>query len=72
MASKDYTTGWQDSEVATKYVYSRLHEILNTDGDDNMIQELSLFYSEIARTYLADTGEKIGSPTRPAELHSIL
>ena len=72
MASKDYTTGWQDSEVATKYVYFRLHEILDTEGDDDMIQKLSLFYSEIARTYLADTGEKIGSPTHPAGLHSIL
>jgi len=72
MASKDYTTGWQDSEVATKYVYSRLHEILNTEGEDDMIQKLSLFYSEIARTYLADTGEKIGSPAYSEGLHSIL
>jgi hypothetical protein len=71
-SSDKYTTGWQDSEVSTKYVYTRLHDILDTDNDDDMVQKLSVFSSEIAHTYFADTGDKIGNPKVSAGLQSIL
>ena len=57
-----YRNGWQDSEVATKYVYARLSEILDEADDNQIIQKLSMFYDEISRTYFADTGNQIGSP----------
>jgi len=57
-----YRNGWQDSEVATKYVYARLSEILDEADDNQIIQKLSMFYDEISQTYFADTGNQIGSP----------
>ena len=57
-----YRNGWQDSEVATKYVYARLSEILDEADDNQIIQKLSMFYDAISRTYFADTGTQIGSP----------
>tara|TARA_R100000935_G_C2788114_1_gene144714 strand:+ start:595 stop:828 length:234 start_codon:yes stop_codon:yes gene_type:complete len=67
-----YFTGWQDSEVCTKYVYARLHEILDESDDNQMMQKLSMLYDEMARTYFADTGEKIGSPKISVGAHNIL
>ena len=67
-----YKSGWQDSEVATKYVYARLSEILDEAEDNQMIQKLSMFYDEIARTYFADTGHRIGSPHARTGTENIL
>tara|TARA_R110000822_G_scaffold138998_1_gene276582 strand:+ start:167 stop:376 length:210 start_codon:yes stop_codon:yes gene_type:complete len=67
-----YSEGWQDSEVATKYVYARLREILNESNDNQIVQKLSMFYDEIARTYFADTGEKIGNPQNDSGEQNIL
>jgi len=71
-----YKSGWQDSEVATKYVYARLSEILdeadNKGGGFHMMQKLSMFYDEISRTYFADTGNRIGSPNDRTGTENIL
>jgi len=57
-----YKIGWQDSEVSTKYVYQRIHEIMDTRDENIRLRDLSIFYSELGKTYFADTGEKIGNP----------
>ena len=67
-----YKSGWQDSEVATKYVYARLSEILDEADDNQIIQKLSMFYDEISRTYFADTGNRIGSPHDRTSTENIL
>ena len=72
MTSRGYAIGWQDSELSTKYVYLRLQEILDTDNDEEKIQKLSLFHSEIARIYFADTGDKIENPNHPTGLDGII
>jgi len=67
-----YSKGWQDSEVSTKYVYARLHEILDEADDNQLMQKLSQLYDEMARTYFSDTGEKIGSPKESVGTQNIL
>ena len=42
-----YKEGWQDSEMFTKYVYLRLHTILNSSCIE---ADLSHFYDQVAQT----------------------
>ena len=51
-----YKEGWQDSEMSTKYVYLRLHTILNSSC---IKEDLCHFYDLVARTYYADTGSRV-------------
>ena len=54
------TLGWGNSTVATKYVYTRIGEALNSKDLDEMSQQLSNLYSELAHNYKVDTGTPIG------------
>ena len=57
--------GWGASTVATKYVYKRLHEVLDMEGmedNDFLCISLSQFYAELAENYYKDTGQRIGDP----------
>ena len=58
---KEDTQGWGDSNVATKYVYGRIEDALNSKDLDEMSQELSNLYSELAHNYKVDTGKLIGA-----------
>jgi hypothetical protein len=51
---------WGDSTVATKYVYERLHEIMDMEDDLDRDYTLSRFMDELGRAYKADTGRLIG------------
>ena len=51
-----YKEGWQDSDMSTKYVYLRLHTILNSGCIE---ADLSQFYDQVAQTYYADTGSRV-------------
>jgi hypothetical protein len=53
------TNGWGDSMVATKYIYERVHGILDGRVMD-MPHELSMFMVELALNYKVDTGNLIG------------
>jgi hypothetical protein len=53
------TNGWGDSMVATKYIYERVHGILDGRVTD-MPHELSRFMDELAHNYRVDTGNLIG------------
>ena len=55
------TNGWGDSTVATSYICSRIHDILDADDHDQMCQELSDLYGELAHNFTVDTGLKVGS-----------
>jgi len=55
------TLGCDDSRVATKYVYGRIRDALNSKDLDEMSQELSNFFSELAHNYKVDTGKLIGA-----------
>ena len=52
-----YKEGWQDSEMSTKYVYLCLHTILHSGCIE---ADLSHFYDQVAQTYYADTGSRVG------------
>ena len=52
--------GWDESTVATKYVYERLGDALNGRDVGKISQVLSDFYSELAHNYKVDTGRLIG------------
>jgi hypothetical protein len=54
------TQGWGDSMVATKYMYQRIHGILDMDSEDDMCYHLSRLLGELAHNYTVDTGKKIG------------
>jgi hypothetical protein len=55
----DMTLEWGNSRVATKYMYQRIHEILDeVDGD--IYNKLSRLMDELAANYYEDTGDKIG------------
>jgi len=56
---KTETNGWGDSMIATKYVYHRVHAILDSDEDD-MAYLLSRFMDELAHNYKVDTEKLIG------------
>tara|TARA_R110000824_G_scaffold250882_3_gene439654 strand:+ start:2532 stop:2768 length:237 start_codon:yes stop_codon:yes gene_type:complete len=58
---KEETQGWGDSRVATKYVFGRIGDALNSADFDEMSQELSNLYSELAHNYKVDTGKLIGA-----------
>jgi hypothetical protein len=55
LGGDDMTLEWGNSRVATKYMYQRIHEIL-----DGRAYELSRLLDELAANYYEDTGEKIG------------
>ena len=46
-----------ESRVCVAYIYERLHDALN---GDNLAQDISNLYSEMAQNFEADTGTKIG------------
>ena len=50
---------WGDSTVATKYIYQRLHNILDMDIEDSAYH-LSRLMDELANNYKIDTGKLIG------------
>lgn len=60
LGGDDMTLGWGNSRVATKYIYERVHGILDGRVAD-MPYELSRFMDELAHNYDVDTGEKIGA-----------
>jgi hypothetical protein len=53
------TQGWGDSMVATKYIYQRIHGILDGRVMD-MPHELSRLMDEMAHNYKVDAGKLIG------------
>ena len=57
---KQETNGYGASTIATKYVYQRIHEILDMAQIDQVYFELSRFMDELARNYKVDTGKLIG------------
>ena len=58
--AKNKTSGWGDSTVATKYIYNRIGDALDAETEEQMAQQLSNLYSELAHNYKVDTGELIG------------
>ena len=54
------TQGWGDSMVTTKYVYQRIHHIMDMENRDEMDYHLSRFMDELANNYFVDTDSKIG------------
>ena len=66
--------GWGNSTVATKYIWQYVDTILDLGGDpdlqnatadrqlDYMCRELSALSLSLARSYRADTGQRIGAP----------
>lgn len=58
---KQETQGWGDSVIATKYVYQRIHDLLDSDLDKgDTAYELSRFLDELAHNFKVDTGKRIG------------
>jgi phosphosulfolactate synthase (CoM biosynthesis protein A) len=57
----DVTLGWGNSRVATKYIYERIHDILNMENKEVVYSYLSEFLDELAHNYEVDTGDKIGA-----------
>lgn len=51
---------WGNSTVATKYVYERLHKIMDIQDDSDMNYNLSRFMDELSHAYKVDTGHLIG------------
>lgn len=51
--------GWGDSTIATKYIYQRIHGILDIEGQDRDYH-LSRLLDELAHNYKIDTGKLIG------------
>jgi hypothetical protein len=49
-----------DSTVATKYIYKRIHDILDIDVDCDTNFLLSRLMDELAHNYKVDTGKLIG------------
>ena len=54
------TQGWGNSRVATKYIYERIHDILDMDTDYDTNFALSRLLDELAHNYKVDTGKLIG------------
>jgi hypothetical protein len=54
------TQGWGNSRVATKYIYERIHDILDMDTDYDTNFALSRLMDELAHNYKVDTGKRIG------------
>ena len=55
------TQGWGDSMVATKYIYQRIHSILDLDNANDAYYHLSRLMEELALNYKSDTGNLIGA-----------
>jgi len=53
------TNGYGDSTVATAYVWSRIHDILDADDYDQMCQELSDLHGELAHNFKVIQGLKL-------------
>mgnify|MGYP003145819733 CR=1 FL=1 len=58
--AKNKTSGWGDSTVSTKYIYNRIGDALDAETEEQMAQQLSNLYRELAHNYKVDTGELIG------------
>jgi hypothetical protein len=56
----DDTNGWGASRVATKYIYQRIHDILNMNAYEDVAYSLSRLMDELAHNYKVDTGKLIG------------
>ena len=54
------TQGWGDSMVSTKYIYERIHDILDMNDYADVAYSLSEFMDELAHNYKVDTGNLIG------------
>ena len=54
------TQYWGDSTVATKYVYQRIHDILDMNEYGDVAYSLSRLMDELAHNYKVDTGSLIG------------
>ena len=57
---KTKTQGWGDSTVATKYIYERIHDILDMNAYEDVAYSLSELMDELAHNYKVDTGNLIG------------
>jgi hypothetical protein len=55
------TNEWGDSMVSTKYMYQRIHAILDSDNAEDAYYHLSRLMEELALNYKADTGNLIGA-----------
>lgn len=58
----DITTprGESMSTVSTKYMYERIHDILDSEWVEDMPFQLSRLMDELAENYKTDTGKAIG------------
>ena len=51
---------WGDSSVATKYIYQRIHAIMDLEKGEDVSYHLSRLMDELARNYKVDTNKLIG------------
>lgn len=51
---------WGDSSVSTKYMYHRIHAILDLKKNKDVHYHLSRLMDELAHNFKADTGNFIG------------
>jgi hypothetical protein len=51
---------WGNSSVATKYIYQRIHAILDLEKGGDVSYHLSRLTEELARNYKVDTNKLIG------------
>tara|TARA_R110002073_G_scaffold199772_1_gene358895 strand:- start:288 stop:551 length:264 start_codon:yes stop_codon:yes gene_type:complete len=51
---------WGDSTVSTSYMFSKIHDILDCEDEDEMCQQLSNLHHGLAKLFFRDTGLKIG------------
>ena len=51
---------WGNSSVATKYIYQRIHAIMDLEKGEDISYHLSRLMDELARNYKVDTGRLIG------------
>ena len=56
-----------ESTVATAYIWSRLHDILDAETHHKMCVEVSELYRELGHNFYIDTGLKIGPFVHPQE-----
>ena len=57
---KAETQYWGNSTVATKYMYERIHDILDMNEYEDVAYSLSRLMDELAHNYKVDTGNLIG------------
>lgn len=48
------------SKVSTKYMYERIHDILDMNDYEDVAYSLSRLLDELAKNYNLDTGKLIG------------